>query len=81
MNVSVVSQEAFFVCMVEVCAMVDSSLLAGSATKDFGPPGISDNDISQTMVRSECNTRRRDRQVAIKVDDTDWTVCLGNAAE
>ena len=39
-DVGVVGQQALFMSMVEVGAVVDGGLFAGSATEDFGPPCV-----------------------------------------
>ena len=40
MDVGVVRQESFFVCMVEVCAVIHTRLFCWCAPKDLGAPGI-----------------------------------------
>ena len=40
MDVGVVGQQAFFVGVVEVGAVVDRGLFRGRAAEDFGAPGV-----------------------------------------
>ena len=41
MDIGIISEKAFFVSVIEVCAMVDRCLISGRATKHFRPPCIS----------------------------------------
>ena len=40
MNIGIVGQQSLLVCVVEICTMIDGSLFARCAAKDFRAPGI-----------------------------------------
>ena len=80
-DVGVVGQQAFFVGVVEVRAVVDGGLFRGRAAEDFGSPGVA-VDLEDEQEREEERMGWVENvQVGVKVDDADGTVGSCDAAE
>lgn len=65
MDVGIIRKKPLFVGVEEIGAMVDRGLFAWGSTKDFGAPSI----------RARRLSNRGMLQMAVKVDDTNGSIC------